>query len=260
MGSIEKSLHAKGYNIFVCNSLGQQELEKEKVQILFQRQIDGLLIYPCCEDLSYMEGLNINKVPVVTLDNAVINYDCDQVLTDNISAVYNATEWLINNNHRRIGIISGQLDAFTSRERIKGYTRAFEDYSVTIDDTLVLTEGYSIENGYNSIKKLLELKNPPSAVITCNYYTTLGAVKVINQLGICVPKELSIIGFDNIGLSEFLNPALTIIVQPMQEAGEKAAELIIRRILGDFQGFPQVLRLKTELVFRDSTGIYNKEE
>ena len=251
--NIEQKLYESGYYIFLCDSWGNAELERDKVRLLLDKMVDGLIIYPCSGDISYFNQLNIHNIPVVTLDLSVKNFLCDQILTDNINATYNAVEWLVKNNHRRIGIISSTPDNFTSSERLKGYERVHEDYGLVIDSRLVKTLGYDINSGYQSLVELMQSDASPTAVITCNYHTTLGAFKAIRDFKIQIPEKLSIIGFDNIGLSDVLSPPVSIISQPMNTIGINAAELILKRINGDYSDFPSIMRLKTDLILQEST-------
>ena len=99
----------------------------------------------------------------------------------------------------------------------------------------------------------MKLKEPPTAIIAWNYYATLGAVKATYDLSIKVPEQVSLIGFDDIGLSEIARPALSIIVQPMKEVGKLAAQLLLKRINGQYDDFPVVSRLKTNFILRNST-------
>lgn len=251
--SIEEELYNKGYNIFVCDSMGKAELEIEKVNILLDKMIDGLIIYPCNEDISYFKNLREKQVPIVTLDTKVKGYECDQVLTDNINATYAVTEWLINNNHKRIAIITGGSRSFTAMERLKGYERAFEDYGFKLENKYIKANDFSEDTGFGAIMEFMSLNEPPTAVIACNYYTTIGAVKAIYELNIKVPEQLSLVGFDNIGISEIARPALSIVVQPMDDIGKTAALLLLKRIQGDYTDFPTVNRLKTNFILKDST-------
>ncbi len=253
---IEQKLYEYGYNIFVCDSWGSLETERNKVEILVQKLVDGLIVYPCSEDINHLSKAKDSGIPIVTIDMAVKDFECDQVLSDNINATYKAVEWLIANNHRRIGLINGQTHRFTSGERLMGYERAHADYSLEIDRQLVKNSGYHEKSGYDSLAEFMKLANPPTAVVACNYYTTIGSVKAINHLGIKVPEELSLIGFDDLGLSEVVKPALTVITQPMEEIGRTAAELILSRINGQYHDFPTVARLKTGFQLRDSTKRY----
>lgn len=251
--SIEEELYEKGYNIFVCDSMGNPDLEMEKVSILLDKMVDGLILYPCREDISYFHSINEKQVPVVTLDVKARGFDCDQVLTDNINATYNVTEWLINNNHKKIGIITGGCKSFTANERLTGYERALEDYGIEIEDKFIRAQDFSQRSGFEGLKHFMNLEEMPTAVIACNYYTTIGAVKAVYELGVKVPEQLSLVGFDNIGISEIARPALSIVVQPMEDIGKTAAQFLLRRIKGDYNDFPAVTRLKTSFVLKEST-------
>jgi LacI family transcriptional regulator len=167
--SIEQKLYECGYNMFTCDSWGNPELERQKVELLMQQRVDGLILYPCAEDISYMEQYNDRDIPVVTVDIRVKGFACDQVVTDNINATYQAVEWLIANNHKRIAIICGKDDYFTSAERLKGYTRVLEDYSIPVESDLVKDLGYDEPSGHEAMVQLMKLANPPTAVIACNY-------------------------------------------------------------------------------------------
>lgn len=251
--NLEKTLYAYGYHIIACDSWGDKALEIEKVRLLMDRMVDGLILYPCNDNASYLKEVNLRKIPVVVVDTAVQGYACDQVLTDNSNATYAAAEWLIKNNHKRIGFISSREISYTARERIKGYYRAHADCSLEVDRELVKDNGYMEMDGYSAMKQFLSMKHPPTAVIASNYYTTLGAMKAIYDEKIPVPEKVSVIGFDNLGLSEVLQPPLSIVTQPMEEIGRKAAEIVIKRIRGEEEDFPLVLQLQTEMVLRSST-------
>lgn len=251
--SIEEELYSSGYNIIVCDSWGKHELELEKIDILLDKRVDGLILYPSREDIDYSSLLVDKKLPMVIIDRKVNNSRCDQVLTDNVNATYTATEWLINNNHRKIGIITGPKEIFTASERLKGYIRAHEDYNLELQSNYIYGGNFSEESGYEGVCHLMSQAEPPTAIISSNYYTTLGAVKAAYSLELKIPDELSLIGFDNIGVSSIARPSLSIIVQPMEELGKAAAQLLIKRINGDYSDFPNICRLKTNFVIKDST-------
>jgi LacI family transcriptional regulator len=251
--SIEEELYSKGYNLFLCDSMGNLNLEVEKVNILVDKMVDGLIIYPCTDDISYLNAFKEKQVPIVTLDIKARGFECDQVITDNVNATYTVTEWLLSNKHKRIGIITGGPKSFTAKERLKGYERALEDYGIDIEDKFIKAQDFSEKSGFEGICQFMQLEDLPTAVIACNYYTTIGAVKATYELGIKVPEQLSLVGFDNIGISEIARPALSIIVQPVEDIGKTAAQLLIRRIQGDYSNFPTVSRLKTSFVIKEST-------
>lgn len=180
--------------------MGDVQLEERKANLLVDKMVDGLIIYPCTEENGYIKKLQKRGLTVVTINTALKDMQCDQIITNNIQATYNAVEWLIRNHHSRIGIINGREKTFTARERLKSYKRVFEDYSIEMDESLIKMKGFDEKSGYDSMFELMQLEIPPTAVIACNYYTTIGMTKAIYDLNINILEQLSVIGFDNMGL------------------------------------------------------------
>ena len=150
-----------------------------------------------------------------------------------LNASYDAIEHLIVKRHRRIGIICGPDSVFTAEERLKGYLRVHEDYSMKIDESLIKKGDYEIDSGYKLMNVLLEEQYPPSAVFVTNYEMTLGAIMALNEKNINVPEELSVIGFDNLHMAKIVKPSLSIVVQPMEQIGGIAAKILLKRLKGD---------------------------
>jgi LacI family transcriptional regulator len=111
---------------------------------------------------------------------------------------------------------------------------------------------YQIESGHKLLLELMENEKPPTAVYVTNYEMTIGSIIAINENNIRIPDDLSFIGFDNQDLARIVKPALSIVVQPVQQIGETAAQVLLKRMSKDQRGFPLVTRLKTELLIRDS--------
>jgi len=109
-----------------------------------------------------------------------------------------------------------------------------------------------LESGYDSLMEFLDMDTPPTAVYVTNYDMTLGAIIAINEKNIVIPEELSIIGFDNLQMARIFKPALSIVVQPMKQIGETAANVLLKRLAGDLSGFPHIDRLKAEVEIKDS--------
>lgn len=261
---LERGLSVHGYNILVCDSSANPEEEAGKVAQLLQRRVDGLILYPCSSDVGYLagipelrmdaEGSSSSAVPVITVDMKTEGYPCDQILTDNQDATREATRWLVQKGHRRIGLISGPVSYFTAEERRTGYLEALREADIPENSSLIImTEYFDMVGGRDALGHFMELPEPPTAVIACNYYTTLGAVQTAYDMNLKMPERLALIGFDNLGLSMMARPPLSIIVQPMEEIGAAAAELLICRLRGDRMGFPSLQRFKTTLLLRGST-------
>ncbi len=252
VSNIENILIQNGYSTIICDCKQSPALEKEKLEFLVNKMVDGIITMPIGSNARSIRALADKKLPVVLIDRAIREVDCDTVLVDNLNASYNAVEQLIIKGHKRIGIICGPGDIFTAEERLKGYIRVHEDYSMSVDKSLVKKGDYEVESGYRLFNELLDSENRPTAVFVTNYEMTLGAVMAINERNVKVPEELSFIGFDNLMMAKIVKPALSIVVQPMEQIGETAANILLRRLKGDMGNFPAMFRLKTELILRDS--------
>ena len=245
---IENTLLRAGYSSLICDYREDRALEREKLEFLAKKSVDGFIYMPLGNQEDVVARFLERSLPVILIDRPLSGLACDTVLVDNLNAAYGAIEHLIHHGHRRIGIIAGPPGVYTAQERLRGYRRVHEDFDLPIADDLILEGDYSLESGHRLMDQLLKRPDPPSAVFVTNYEMTLGAIMALNESPIRVPDELSIIGFDNQQLARIVKPALTIVVQPIQAIGETAAALLLRRVRGDRAGFPAIHRLKTRLV------------
>lgn len=252
ISNIEDILLKNGYSSIICDYREDSHLEREKFQFLINKQVDGIIIVPSGKDTEHIEEAINKEIPIVLVDRMLKNISCDVVLTDNLNAAYNATEQFIIRGHKRIGIIAGPGDIYTAPERLKGYMRVHEDYAMEVDHHLIKYGDYKVESGYQLLLELLDHEPRPTAVFITNYEMTLGAIMALNERNINIPKELSIIGFDNIQMAKIVKPPLSIVVQPMKQIGETAAEVLLKRLKGDQSNFPMICRLKTEILIKES--------
>jgi len=252
ISGMERTFEKYGYNIIVCNSSENVEKEKEKLKLFKNSCVDGIILMPVSDQGEHIRQAIGGQIPIVLIDRLVKEVKLDGVISDNVNGAYNALEHIIMMGHRRIGVIAGQSNVYTARERLEGYLRALRDYNVEFDEDLIVSTNFDKAGGENAIERLMALKEPPTAIFASNYYTTLGAVKAFSKIGIKIGEDISLFGYDQSELNEVLNPPLSVVVQPMDEMGHKAAELLIKRIKGDQVGFPVVIRLKNQLVLTSS--------
>jgi LacI family transcriptional regulator len=214
--------------------------------------VDAIVMMPLANNDNLVNGIIAKDIPVVLIDRLVKNVNCDVVLVDNLNASYNAVEQLIVRGHKRIGIIAGPQDIFTAQERLSGYIRVHEDYTMKVDSQLIKYGNYQMQSGHDLFLELIGMDSPPTAIYVTNYEMTLGAVFAINEHNIKIPDDVSVIGFDNLVLAQVVKPSLSIVVQPVQQIGETAAQIVLKRLKNDQNSTPSIIRLKTELLIRDS--------
>lgn len=252
VSSMEDMLLKHGYSTIICDYRENPELEKEKLNFLVNKMVDGIVMMPLNISPSCIQEVMDGKIPIILIDRILKDISTDVVLVDNLNASYDAVEQLIIKGHRRIGIICGPENIYTAQERLKGYLRVHEDYSLEVHNELVKYGDYKLENGYELLKELVSLDYPPTALYVTNYEMTMGAIIAINENNIKVPEQLSIIGFDNLEMARVVKPPLSIVVQPMKQIGETAAQILLKRLNGDLGGFPVMHRLKTEILIKNS--------
>ncbi len=249
--AMEDSLRNHGYATIVCDCRTDIELEKKAVEFLHRKRVDGIINMPVNADGSHLSSFSSSKKPIILIDRKISGVDCDYVLVDNISAVKNAVWKLIENGHKKIGIIGGPEDIYTAQERMLGYRLALMEAGIIPEERLIEHSDYTINGGVRCMEKLARNNKDMTAVIAANYEMTMGAVIGINEMGIKMPEEISLIGFDNTEFARACRPRLTIVTQPMKEIGLKVAELILKRLTDNEKPFEQeyqVIKLQTEIM------------
>ena len=228
---------------------------------MLHRRVDGLLMIPSVETGASVQRFLRAKKPVVLIDRKIRNLDCDCVLVDNKGAVKDAVNRLITAGHREIGIIAGPEEMYTAQERLYGYEQALAKARIPIRDSLMGRGDYRIRGGMKAMRELIQKNTDLSAVLVSNYEMTLGSVIELHELGVQIPEELSLIGFDNVEFARASTPRLSIVTQPTKEIGKKAAELMLLRLQEDtVSGKKQKLRLKTGFVEGNSVRDIKREE
>jgi LacI family transcriptional regulator len=253
--AIENYFIDKGYGIITCTSMDDYKIENKKIRFLMEKRIDGLIIIPSkdiIQNLEVLKSISSENIPIVTIDNFIEGIECDSVMVDNINGTYGAVEHLIVNGHRRIGIISGPADYATSKERLRGYERALHDFNVPKCEDLIKSGGYTTKEGYEAMKYFMGLQTPPTALLATNYDVTMGALIFINEKNIKIPADISFFGFDSEEFSKILKPHISIVLQPVNGIGEKAAEVMYNRLKNSERQPAVTYRLKTSLILTES--------
>ncbi len=218
-----------GYAAMICDSQNDEKLEIKNIRFLMNKKVDGLLVMPVAKSSHFLEPALKAHIPTVLLDRFIkgTGYDCVKV--DNFTAAYQAIDMLASYGHRRIAII-GSDTVLTGKERLKGCLRSLKDKKIDLPSRCLKKGTHSIEHGYNSMRELLSMELPPTAVFMGNFEIILGAVMAVNESPLQCPEDISLIGFDDLIISNLSNPKLTLVVQPLQEMAENAVDILLRRL------------------------------
>lgn len=219
------------YSLFVCESHNSVEGEREAIEFLASKQVDGIMATLIKNDgWYYKEIFDRHQIPTVLFDHKLSFDICDTVIIDNARAAYQAVRHLINAGHREIAIVRGPRGDYTADQRYEGYERAMKDAGIPVREEFVLIVDYADTDMYDSVKSLFALKQRPTAIFSINYFTTISTVMALNELDIDVPQEISLFGFDNYHLSKIVKPRLWLVEQPLTRIAEEGTRLLMERI------------------------------
>ncbi len=230
ISAIEDELSREDFSTLICDCQGRPEQEAVKIEFLLEKQVDGIIMMPSSNSSEAARRASLAGVPVILVDRRFNTMDCDRVLVDNQQLAEDATTELLQAGHKRIGIICGPEDIYTTVQRLNGYHQAYKKAGLEAAADCICFSDYSLEGGYKALDNLMELTEPPTAVLATNYETTIGSVMAINRAGLKIPEDLSFVGFDSLDMSTLVTPTLTMAMQPVQEIGEQAAKLMLRRL------------------------------
>ncbi len=226
---------------------GRASHEQKYVSLLTNSISDGVII------VAPVAGEFNIDAPIVSIDPLASNPNYPSVHATNYRGALDAMEYLLSLGHKRIGHISGRAELESSNRRLKGYRDALEKAGIPVDETLIAAGDYTTETGTKCAQELLSLNNPPTAIFASNDQTAIGVFQVAQEMGIHIPEDLSVIGFDNITESKYIG--LTTVDQFISEMGYVATQMLIKLINGESLEV-QTHKMQTQLVIRNSCKKY----
>jgi LacI family transcriptional regulator len=246
-----------GYRLLFGNSDENLDKEGEYIDTILGTRVDGVLFSPAGDrSLSNLEMLRMHKVPFVLLDREVPGIECDVVLGDSKEGARQLVEHLIAFNHRRIALINGSLEISSARLRQQGYIEAHKLNDLDVREDYILELSYSSHSDLTSIETWLKsLSPPPSAIMTGNNVLAIEAIRAIQSCGFQVPKDFSVVGFDDLGSISEITPFLTVVAQQAYQFGYMGVQLLIERINESQKIQPwRTIILPVELISRKSVA------
>ena len=247
---MEDVLRSHGYATIVCDCRTDRKLEQEAVEFLIRRRVDGIINMPVDEEGKHLRKFQKTGKPIVLIDRRIQGISCDSVLVDNRKAAEDAVQCFIKNGHRNIGIIGGPEGIFTAQERLTGYSKALKEAGIPIRGSLIFHGDYTIQGGVRGLEELVRSNPDMTAVFVTNYEMTMGAMIGVNELGIKIPEQLSMIGFDNLQFARACNPKLTIVSQPTDGIAREVARIMLEHLENGKQENEECFseKLQTEII------------
>jgi len=243
-----RAIRGTGYDLVVFSDCGQREdqmgWERRSLARVSALTDGAILVTPSGIDVT-------SSAPIVVVDHNVQSATLATVDSDNLSGAITATEHLIRLGHRRIGFLAGRPDLESARLREQGYRHALNAAGIAFDANLVRVGSYQPEAAREATRDLLAREPRPTAIFAANDASAIETLAVARDLGLTLPDDLSVVGFDNVPESALCEPALTTVEQPIQRMGEEAVRLLLA-LIDDPTSLPAQVVLPTRLVERAS--------
>jgi LacI family transcriptional regulator len=250
--AIEDEAERLEYNLIICNTDNDIDKEQKYIELLISKLIDGIIFMSGGKSNESITILKNNNVPFVLVDRYIEGYEEDYgVFCLNKQGVKDGIKYLYEKGNRKIVFVKGREHLEISKQRLEGYIDAMKSYGI-YDEKYVFEGDFNVEGGIIATERIIDSFQNPDAIFYSNDMMALGGMKILLRNGYNVPRDISVIGFDNIHISEVIEPELTTIAQPIYKMGKKACSILIAVINGDLPSKKQVY-FKTDLIIRGTT-------
>ena len=255
---IENTAREMGYNIILCSTNYDISLERQHIDVLRGKGVDGIIFTSTHLHDPNVQGLINEKFPIILVNRKIydesVAHRVDYVVVDNVHGGFIAIEHLIRLGHRRIGIISGLSQSSASVERLEGVRRALTENGLNFEPDLVFEGDFLKASGMSAARRFSSMTHRPTAVFAVNDYMALGAMEGFIEEGFRIPHDMALVGFNDIEISRMRNIELTTIGQKTYEMGAIAVKALVEKIEGEARGVVKQIILEPELVIRKSCG------
>src|SRR5919197_939489 len=243
------------YRVILCDTRSDLVIEREVIEEMIAHRVEGILIAPVSDrSRDHLKRLAKFGVPFVLVDRTVRGIDADAVLGDSADGARRLVEHLISLGHRRIAMIVESDDVSTARDRRRGYHAALDAAGLPRDPAVVTEASVDPGGGFDGMRRLLELPEPPTAVFTVNNLVALGAIEAVRAAGLDVPDDVALVCFDDIEYASRLYPFLTVMAQPAETFGTLGTQLLLERVEHRSSERSRVVVLPGDFVVRRSCG------
>jgi DNA-binding LacI/PurR family transcriptional regulator len=248
---IEEIFYKEGYNITICNSHNNLEKEIFYINALLSRYVDAIIILPVKQESKYLQIVLDNLIPLIIIDREVNSLNANFILVDNFKGFYEATHFLIDNGHSKIGYIERPYDLSHNKERFRGYIKALNDNNLKFEKKYWLrSSGFRYLDGYKAMRDILNRDDLPTAILCFDDVMALGGMLAITEAGFKIPEDFSIIGFDDTAINKYLFKSLSSVAWPTKKIADESVKILLKKI--DTNHPKEKIFLKPILNIRDS--------
>jgi LacI family transcriptional regulator len=255
---MEQELFRNNYRAIICNTEEDPQREIEYIDLLLRQRVDGIIINSATNTISYLDDLQAQNMPTVLIDRNIETQKASKVFSDNVMGGYLGMKYLIELGHRHIIVVAPFSTASPIQQRIRGIHQALEEFGIPEDpNTFITPDDHSFDFGVNIGNQLMQMNPRPTAVFALTDVTAIGIMRACWQLGLHIPDDISVMGYDDIPLASYASPALSTIAQSIAEMGQTAVQLLLNHIQNpDLPSDHAVLA--TQLVIRETTAPPNQ--
>ncbi|MDR2333209.1 MAG: LacI family transcriptional regulator [Burkholderiaceae bacterium] len=225
--AVEDACFEAGYALLLCNTDDNADRQRVYLDVLAKKRVDGVIVASTTDDERMSRHLAETRMPMVLIDRDIDGLDCPCVQTDHVQGGALAAEHLLQLGHERIACIAGPARLHSSESRVQGWREQLQRAGRDVD--LLVYADFSVNGGYLAMRELLDRDAAarPSAVFACNDLMAMGALRAMHEQALGVPQDMAVVGYDDIELASYTQPALTTVAQPVQRmAGEALARLL----------------------------------
>jgi LacI family transcriptional regulator len=229
--AIEQTVSEVGFQSLLVGAGDEPGGQRQKADALLNRRVDGLLLGASRTDEAFLDQLRIREVPYILVLRS--SGDHPAVTIDDELGGFLAGQHLLAQGHRRVGLVAGPRYASTSRDRERGFLRAFAAAGLSANPTYIVEAGFHVEAGYNAGQLLMAKSDPPSAIFAMTDYSALGVIGAYRERGLEVGRDFALVGFHDMSISAQLSIPLSSVRSPLQDVGSLAASLLLKRMAGE---------------------------
>jgi len=251
---IEDTIRELGYSLIICNTDNRSDLQNDYINILKQRKVDGIIFGSVRINDTNVTNLSVQELPYITYHRKLKNENTNYIISDDITGIKIAVKYLVDLGHKNIAYISGPTSFSTGINRLNGFIEARNIFNLNNSNDLIKKGGYSEYQSWQATKAIINLTPRPSAIIAANDLMAISALDCILHHGLSVPKDISLIGYDNINLASHARIQLTTISIDKKNMAKKTANLLIKEIINKKNSSKLIqIKLKPKLIVRKTT-------
>jgi LacI family transcriptional regulator len=251
---VEDTASDAGYTVIFCNTDESVSEEQKYLHMLLEQRVDGILLVPALSTSDSVSFIQAHNTPIVVLDRRVSGVKVDVVRCDSEMGAYELTRLLLSLGHRHISILSGPMGVSTAEDRVAGCQRALSEADIQDHGWQKYYGLFTQQSGYEMTCKALANSPKPTALFAANNFIAIGALKAMQDLGVRVPEDVALVGFDDLPPALITFPFLTVAAQPAYEMGRKATRILLDKISAEAADEFQEVILPADIVVRRSSG------